>query len=99
MIFGELTLGSLSNGVKYRITTEKSSFTLTKSTMRRFRLEASKGSAPAFTCNLRYLLQSCDIKTIGWGKIVVGKRFAFIASGALCITTKIVRIERVWEGD
>ncbi len=99
MIYGEITLGALSNGVKLRITTEKSSFTLTKHTMRRFRLEATKGTAPSFTCNLRYLLQSCDIKTIGWGKVVVGKMFAFLAGDALCVTTKILRIERVWEGD
>jgi len=99
MIYGDLTLCALSSGVTLRITTEKSSFTLTKQTLRRFRLKSSRESPASFDTNIRYVLQDCDIKTIGWGRIGVGRRFAFLAANALCVTTKIQKIERVWEGD
>lgn len=98
MIYGDLTLSALASGVTLEVTTEKGKFLLKKQSLRRFRFVTEEGWPFNWPSNVRYLLRSCDIRTVGWGRLVVGKRFSFLVSGHICVTTKIVKIERVWEG-
>lgn len=98
--YGSISVLSMPYNAKLKIVTEKGVFILTHRGNKYCDVVVQKGWPLLDRTTPGTYTVECRVKLFGWGRVAVGRRLAFLCNGdRFCVTTKVLKFDRVWLGD